>query len=272
MLCASHKAKCLGYVSEENQQMSLCSCGGVGGTGALLLVKGCGLLWCPGKQVGIWCLFGGKSALLSGISTQRMWAGQRRRCMCVHAQSCPTFCDPMDYSLPGSSAHGIFQARILEWVAFSSSGGNANILWIIEKARKFQKNIYFCFIDYAKAFDYVDHNKLWKILKEMGIPDHLTCLLRNLYVDQEAIVRTGHGPTDWFQVGKGVCQGCILSPWLFNWYAEYIMRNAGVDEAQAGIKIAERNINNLRYADDTTLMWRKWRRTKEPLDESERGE
>uniref|UniRef100_A0A4W2GXK1 RNA-directed DNA polymerase n=1 Tax=Bos indicus x Bos taurus TaxID=30522 RepID=A0A4W2GXK1_BOBOX len=124
----------------------------------------------------------------------------------------------------------------------------------MEKAREFQKNIYFCFIDYAKAFDCVDHNKLWKILKEMGIPDHLTCLLRNLYAGQEATVRSGHGTTDWFQIGKGVRQGCILSPCLFNLYAEYIMRNAGLEEAQAGIKIARRNINNLRYADDTTLM------------------
>ena len=130
----------------------------------------------------------------------------------------------------------------------------ANIHWIIEKAREFHKNIYFCFIDYAKAFDCVDYNKLWKILKEMGIPEHLTCLLRNLYAGQEAIVRTGHGTIDWFQVGKGVCQGCILSPCLFNLYAEYIMRNAGLDEAQAGIKIAGRKNNNLRYADDTTLM------------------
>ena len=118
----------------------------------------------------------------------------------------------------------------------------------------FQRNIYFCFIDYAKAFDSVDHNKHWKILKEMGIPDHLTCLLRNLYACQEATVRTGHGTTDWFQIRKGVCQGCILSPCLFNLYAEYIMRNAGLEEAQAGIKIAGRNINNLRYADDITLM------------------
>ena len=124
----------------------------------------------------------------------------------------------------------------------------------MEKARKFQKNIYFCFIDYAKAFDCVDHNNLWKILKEMGIPDHLTCLLRNLCAGQEATVRTGLGTTDWFQIGKGVFQGCILSPWLFNLCAEYIMRNAGLEEAQAGIKIAGRNGNNLRYADDTTLM------------------
>ena len=123
----------------------------------------------------------------------------------------------------------------------------ANILWIIKKASEFQKNIYFCFIDYAKAFDCVDHNKLWKILEEMGIQDHLTCLLRNLYAGQEAIVRTGDGTTDWFQIGKGVCQGCILSPCLFNFYAEYIMRNAGLEEAQAGIKIARSNINNLRY-------------------------
>ena len=124
----------------------------------------------------------------------------------------------------------------------------------MEKAREFQKNIYFCFIDYAKAFDCVDYKKWWKILQEMGIPDHLTHLLRNLYAGQEATVRTGHGTTDWFQIGKGVFQGCILSPCLFNFYAEYIMRNAGLDEAQAGMKIARRNINNLRYADDTTLM------------------
>ena len=122
-----------------------------------------------------------------------------------------------------------------------------------KKPREFQKNIYFCFIDYAKAFDCVDHKKLWKILKEMGIPDHLTCLLRNLYIGQEATVRTGHGTTHWIQIGKGVCQGCILSPCLFNLYAEYT-RNAGLEEEQAGIKIASRNINNLRYADDTTLM------------------
>ena len=130
----------------------------------------------------------------------------------------------------------------------------ANMCSIMVKAREFQKNIYFCFIDYAKAFDCVDHNKLWKILKEMGISDHLTCFLRNLYAGQEATVRTGHGTTDWFQIGKWVHQGSILSPCLFNVYAEYIMRNAGLEEAQAGIKIAWRNINNLRYADDTTLM------------------
>ncbi|GBZ63276.1 hypothetical protein M6K162_2511 [Staphylococcus aureus] len=161
----------------------------------------------------------------------------------------------------------ILQARLQQYVnrelpdvqaGFRKGRGTrdqiANIRWIMEKAREFQKNIYFCFIDYAKAFDCVDHNKLWKILKEMGIPDHLTCLLRNLYAGQEATVRTGHGTTDWFQIGKGVHQGCILSPCLFNLYAEYIMRNAGLEETQAGIKIAGRNINNLRYADDTTLM------------------
>ena len=122
---------------------------------------------------------------------------------------------------------------------------NANMLWIIENAKEFQKNIYFCFTDYAKAFGYVDHNKLWKILKEMGIPHHLACLLRNLYTDQKPTVRTRNGTTNWFQTGKRICQGCILSPCLFNLYAEYFMRNAGLEEAQAGIKIARRNINNL---------------------------
>ena len=130
----------------------------------------------------------------------------------------------------------------------------ANIHWITEKAREFQKNIYFCFIDNARAFDCVDHHKLWKILKDMGILDYLTYILRNLYAGQEATVRTGHGTTDWFQIGKGIHQGCILSPCLFNLYAEYTMQKAGLDEAQAGIKIAGRNINNLRYADNTTFM------------------
>ena len=161
----------------------------------------------------------------------------------------------------------ILQARLQQYVngelpdvqaGFRKGRGTrgqiANTRWIIEKPREFQKNIYFWFIDYVKVFDCMDHNKLWKILKEMGIPDHLTCLLRNLYAGQGATVRTGHGPTDWFQIGKGVCQGCILSPCLFIFYAEYIMRNAGPEEAQTGIKIAGRNINNLRYADDTTLM------------------
>ena len=130
----------------------------------------------------------------------------------------------------------------------------ANICWIIEKAREFQKNIDFCFIDYANTFDCVDPNKLWKILQEMEIPDHLTCLLRNLYTGQEETVRTRHETTDWFQIGKEVHQGCILSPRLFNLHAGYIMHNARLDEAQAGIKTARRNISNLRYADDTTLM------------------
>ena len=133
---------------------------------------------------------------------------------------------------------------------------NVNNCWIIEEAREFQKNIYFCFTDYAKAFDCLDHHKLWEILQEMGISDHLTCLLRNLYAGQEATVRTGHGTTDWFQIGKGVRQGCILSACLFNLYAEYIMRNTVLEETQAGIKIARRSINNLRYADDITL-WQK---------------
>ena len=132
----------------------------------------------------------------------------------------------------------------------------ANIRWIIKKAREFQKNVYFCFIDCAKAFDCVEHNKLCKIFKEMGIPDHLTCVLRNLYAGQEAIVRTVPGTIDWIQIGKGVLQGCILSPCLFNLYAEYIMRSAGLDEAQAGIKIARRNITNLRYANGT-ILWQK---------------
>ena len=158
----------------------------------------------------------------------------------------------------------ILQARLQEYMnhelphvqpGFRKGRGttdqSANICWIIEKAREYQENI--CFVDYTKAFDCVDHNKLWKVLQEVGIPGHLTCLLRNLYAGQELIVKTGHR-TDWFQIGKGVCQGCILSPCLFNFYAEYTMRNAGLDEAQAGIKISGRNINNLRYADDTTLM------------------
>ena len=158
----------------------------------------------------------------------------------------------------------ILQARLQQYVnhelsdvqaGFRKGRGTrdqiANIRWIMEKAREFQKNIYFCFIDCAKAFDCVDHNKLWKILKEMGIPNHLTCFLRNLYAGQEATVRTEHRTIDWFQTGKGVCQDCVLSLCLFNLYAEYIKRNAGLDEGQAGIKIDRRNINNLRYADDT---------------------
>ena len=129
-----------------------------------------------------------------------------------------------------------------------------NIHWIIEKAREFQKNINFCFIEYAKAFDCVDHNKVRKILQEMGIPDHLTCFLSNLYAGQEATVRTGRGTRDWLQIGRGEHQGCILSLCLFDIHAEYIMRNSGLEEAQAGIKIVGRNTNDLRYADDRTLM------------------
>ena len=130
----------------------------------------------------------------------------------------------------------------------------ASIHWIIEKAREFQKNIYLYFIDYAKAFEGVDHNKLWKALRQMGLPDHLTCLLRNLYAGQTATVRTLYGKTDWFKIKKGVSKGCLLSPCLFNLYAKHIMRNARLDKLQAGIKIDRRNTNNLRYADDTTLM------------------
>ena len=161
----------------------------------------------------------------------------------------------------------ILQARLQQWVnqelpdvqaGFRKGRGTrdqiANIHWIIEKAREFQKNIYFCFIDYAKTFNCMDHKKLWKILKQMGLPNHLTCLLQNLYADQEATVRTRHGPMDWFQIGKGICQGCILSPCLFNLHAEHIMRNTRLDEAQAGIKLAGRNINILRYTDDITHM------------------
>ena len=125
----------------------------------------------------------------------------------------------------------------------------ANICWIIEKAREFQKNIYFCLIDYPKVFDCVDHNKLWKILKEMGIPDHLTCLLRNLYASQEATVRSGHGTTDWLQIGKGLHQGCILSPCLFNIYAEYIMQNARLDEA----KLESRLLGEISITSDTQM-------------------
>ena len=167
----------------------------------------------------------------------------------------------MDRGAWQATVHGVTKS----WTQLSvhtlnaTSTGRVKVLglrtcWIIKKAREFQKNIYFCFIDYTKAFDCVDHNKLWKILKEMGIPDHLTCILRNLYAGQEATVRLGHGTIDWFQIGKVIRQGCILSPCLFNLYAEYIMRNTDLEEAQAEIKIAGRNINNLRYADDTTLM------------------
>ena len=166
----------------------------------------------------------------------------------------------------------ILQARLQQYVnhelpdaqaGFRKGRGTryqiANIQWIIKKAREFQKNIYYCFIDYAKAFDCLDHHKLWKILKEMGMPDHLTCLLRSLYAGLEATVRTGHGTTDWFQIGKGVCQGCILSPCLFNLYAEYIMRNAGLDKAPAGIKIA-RIISTTSDMQMTQPLWQKVRK------------
>ena len=160
----------------------------------------------------------------------------------------------------------ILQVRLQQYVDWELSGVQAgfrkgrgardqiaNICWIIEKAREFQTNIYFCFIDYAKAFDvWITTHR--KIMKEMGIPDHLTCLLRNLYTGQEAAVRTRYETTDWFKIGKGIHQGCILSPCLFNLHAEYIIWNAGLDEAQAGIKIAGRNINILKYADETTLI------------------
>ena len=171
-----------------------------------------------------------------------------------NAKECSNYCTIALISHASKVMLKILQVRLQQYVnqelpdvqaGFRKGRGTrdqiANFHWVTKKAREFQKNIYFCFIDYAKAFDCVDHNKLWKILKQMGIPDHLTCLLRNLYAGQEA-------------TGKGVCQGCILSPCLFNLYAEYIMRNAGLDEAQAGIKTAGRNINNLIYADDTTLM------------------
>ena len=172
-------------------------------------------------------------------------------------QECSNYCTITLISHASKVKFKILQARLQQYMnhelpdilaGFRKGRGTrdptANLYWIIEKARKIQKNIYFCFIDYAKAFDCVDHNKLCKILKEIGIPDHLTCLLRNLYAGQEATVRTGHGTTDWFQTGKGVHQDCILSPCLFNLYAEYIMQNARLDEAQAGIKIARRKNSN----------------------------
>ena len=186
-----------------------------------------------------------------------------------NAKECSNHCTIALISHASKVMLKILQARLQQYVnqelpdvqaGFRKGRGTrdqiANIHWIIEKAREFQKNFYFCLIDYAKAFDCVDHNKLWKILKEVGAPDHLTCLLRNLYAGQEATVNTRHGTMDWFKIGKGIWQGCILSPCLFNLYADYIMQNAGLNESQAGIKNAEKNINNLRYSDDTTL-WQK---------------
>ena len=158
-----------------------------------------------------------------------------------NAKECSNYCTMVRISHTSKIVLKIHQARLQQYVncelpdvqaRFRKGRGNrdqiANTCWIIEKSREFQKNIYFCFIDYAKAFDYVDYNKVWKILMEMGISDHLTCLLRNLYAGQEATVRTGHGTTDWFQIRTRVRQGCVLSPCLFNFYAEYIMRNAGL--------------------------------------------
>ena len=184
-----------------------------------------------------------------------------------NAKECSNYCTIALISHSSKVKLKILQARLQQYVSCElpdvqagfrkgrgTRGQIANIHWIIEKAREFHKNIYFCFIGYAKAFDCVDHNNLWKTLQEMGVPDHKTCLLRNLYAGQEATVRTGHGTTDWFQIEKGVHQGCMLLPCLCNLYTEYIMRNVRLVEAQAGIKIAERNINNLIYADDTTLM------------------
>ena len=184
-----------------------------------------------------------------------------------NAKECSNYCTIALISHSSKVKLKILQARLQQYVSCElpdvqagfrkgrgTRGQIANIHWIIEKAREFHKNIYFCFIGYAKAFDCVDHNNLWKTLQEMGVPDHKTCLLRNLYAGQEATIRTRHRTAEWFQIRKGVHQGCILSPCLFNLYAGYIMRNASLDEAQARIKIAGRNINNLRYADDTTLM------------------
>ena len=196
------------------------------------------------------------SAVATGLEKVSFRSSPKER----QGQKCSNYCTIAFISHASQVILKILQVRLqqyLNWelpdvqAGFRKGSGNrdqvANIHGILEKVRECQKNI--CFIDYAKAFDSVDHSELWKILKEMGMPDHLTCLLRNPYAVQEAT-----GRTDWFQTGKRVCQGCILSPCLFNFYAEYIMWNAGLDEEQAGIKMAERNINNLRYADDTTLM------------------
>ena len=197
------------------------------------------------------CLF----ILFMGFSRQEYWSGL-------------PFPYPVDHILSELSTmthpfwvarHGMAHSFIeLDKAVVHVIRLQSNICWIIEKVRQFQKNIYFCFIDYAKAFECVDNNKLWKILKEMAIPDHLTHLLRHLYAGQEATVRTGHGTTDWFQIRKGVCQGCILSPCLFNLYAEYIMRNNGLEEAQAGIKLGEISITSDMQM--TPPLWQKVRR------------
>ena len=195
-----------------------------------------------------------------------------------NAKECSNYCTIALISHASKEMLKILQARLQQYMkhelpdvqaGFRKGRGTkdqiANICWIIQKVREFWKNIYVCFIDYAKAPDCLDHNKLWKILKEMGIPDNLTCVLRNLHAGQEAAVRTGHATTDWFQIVKGVCQGCILSPCLFNLYAEYFLRNAGLEEAQAGMKTSGRNINNLTYPDDTTLMAESEEELKSPL-------
>ena len=195
------------------------------------------------------------SAVATGLEKVSFHSNPKER----QCKECSNYCTIALISHASKEMLKILQARLQQYVnyelpdvqaGFRKGRGTrdqiANIRWTIKKPRVFQKNIYFCFIDYAKAFDCVDHSNLWKILQEMGIPDHLTCLLENLYAGQETTLRTGHGATDWLQIRKGVRQGCILSPCLFNLYAEYIMRNSVVEEAQAGIKIAGRNINNLR--------------------------
>ena len=193
-------------------------------------------------------------------------------CYAKSLQSCLTLCNPIDGSPPGPAIPGILQARKQEWVAISFSNAwkwkvkvkSLSRVWLLATpwtaayqappSMGFSRQEYWSGVPLPSPFDCVDHNKLWKILKEMGTPDHLTCLLRNLYAGQEATIRTGYGTSDWFQTGKGVHQGYIVSLYLFNLYAEYILRNTGLDEAQAQMKIARRNINNLRYADDTALM------------------
>ena len=203
------------------------------------------------------------SAVATGLEKVSFHSNPKER----QCQKCSNYCTIAFISHASKVIFKIFQVRFQQYVnweppdvqaGFRKGWGTrdqvANICWITEKAREFQKNIYFCFIAYTKAFHCVDHNKLWKILQEMGMPDHLSCLLRNMYAGQEAAVRTGHGTMDWIQIGKGGCEGYILSPYLFNLHAEYIMWNARLDEAQAGIKTAEININNFRYADDITLM------------------
>ena len=210
------------------------------------------------------------------IWTSQLWLQDWKRSVFIpipkkgSSKECSNYCTIALISHTSKVMLKILQARLQQYVNCELPDVQAglrkgrgtrdqiiNIYSIMEKAREFQKNIYFCFIDYAKAFDCVDHNKLWKILKEMGIPDHLSHLLRNLYAVQEATVTTGHGTTDWLQIGKGVSQGCILSPCLFDLYTEYLMRNSGLGEAQTRIKIAGRNINNLRYAEDTYSYGRK---------------